>query len=135
VRWNGRTAEGWAALADGADAIVNLAGASLSGDGLFPKRWTEERKRVIRESRVDAGRAVVSAIQRASRKPRVVVQASGIGVYGQSAFRLAFGEAASLLLTGQRGVPRRLLDLGFRFRFPDAEAALRDIVRMEKENG
>jgi hypothetical protein len=30
-RWDGRTADGWATLTDGADAIVNLAGASISG--------------------------------------------------------------------------------------------------------
>jgi len=39
--------------------------------------------------------------------------------------KAAFGEVADLLLTGQRGVPRRLLDLGFQFRFPELEGALR----------
>lgn len=260
-RWDGRTGDGWAALADGADAIVNLAGANISGEGLFPSRWTDERKRSIRESRLNAGRAVVAAVQQASQKPGVVIQASGIGVYGPRGenpiaedsspgqdflagfaahdwepstapveamgvrraiirtgvvldktegalrpmvlqFRLfaggpigsgkqwmswihlkdearairfliehpsasgpfnlaapqpvtnaefartlgrvvgrpswlplpglvmkaAFGEVADLLLTGQRGVPRRLLDLGFEFRFPELEGALRDAL-------
>jgi NAD dependent epimerase/dehydratase family enzyme len=45
-RWDGRTADGWTHLADGADAIVNLAGANISGGGLFPNRWTDERKRL-----------------------------------------------------------------------------------------
>ncbi|MCU0503745.1 MAG: DUF1731 domain-containing protein, partial [Anaerolineae bacterium] len=44
------------------------------------------------------------------------------------AFRLAFGEVASVLLDGQRVVPQRLLDLGFRFRFTEAEPALRDLL-------
>jgi uncharacterized protein (TIGR01777 family) len=81
-RWDARTAEGWAHLADGADAIVNLAGANLAGEGFFPSRWTDERKRVIRDSRIHAGRAVVQAVEQANQKPRVVIQSSGVGYYG-----------------------------------------------------
>ena len=54
--WDGRTAKGWGALADGADAIINLAGESIAGEGLLPQRWTEERKARILQSRVDAAR-------------------------------------------------------------------------------
>ncbi|MEJ2211707.1 MAG: TIGR01777 family oxidoreductase [Anaerolineae bacterium] len=262
VGWDARTAEGWGHLADGAGAIVNLAGANLAGSGFLPSRWTEERKRVIRDSRVNAGRAVVAAVEQAARKPGVLVQASGIGYYGGRgdevlteeadagddwlarlaaeewepstaavedmgvrrviirsgavfsaeegalprlalpfrlfvggrlgsgrqyhawihlqdevrairflvereeasgafnvvapdpktnaelartlgrvlnrpawvpvpafAMRLAFGEVAGVLLEGQRALPRRLLDLGFEFRFPDAESALRDLLK------
>ena len=59
-RWDARSATGWGLLADGADAIVNLAGESLAG------RWTAERKRRILESRQNAGRAVVEAVEQAS---------------------------------------------------------------------
>jgi NAD dependent epimerase/dehydratase family enzyme len=45
------------------------------------------------------------------------------------ALRLAFGEMATVLLDGQRAVPQRLLELGFTFLFPDAESALRDLLR------
>ncbi len=76
-RWDGRTAQGWGPLADGADAIVNLAGENIAGG-----RWTAERKRRIRQSRIDAGQAVVEAVRAAKRKPAVVAQASGIGYYG-----------------------------------------------------
>jgi uncharacterized protein (TIGR01777 family) len=260
-RWDARTAEGWVHLADGADAIVNLAGANLAGQGFFPSRWTEERKRLIVESRVNAGRAVVEAVTQATQKPGVVIQSSGIGYYGARedekltedaqpgddflarlasgdwepstepveemgvrrviartaavldadegalprlmltfrlfvggpmgsgkqwlswihlqdevralrflienqeakgpfnlsapnpltnaqfskvlgrvmdrpsylpvpgfAMKMAFGEVTSVLLEGQRAVPQRLLDLGFAFHFPDAEAALRDLL-------
>lgn len=76
-RWDAQTADGWVHLADGADAIVNLAGKNI-GAG----RWTNERKQRILNSRLDAGQAVVQATERVSQKPGVVIQASGIGYYG-----------------------------------------------------
>lgn len=255
-RWDGRTAAGWGPLADGADAIVNLAGASLAGG-----RWTPARKALLRDSRVDAAHAIVAALAAAERRPRVVVHGSAVGYYGvhgdetltenspagddflarlvveheraiaavrdhgvrlaiartgvvfsprggalplmvlpfrlfaggpvgggrqyiswihladevaalrflieddradgvfnltaprpvtnaefgqavgrvlhrpsfvpTPAFplRLALGEMATVVLDGQRVVPGRLAELGFTFRFPDAEAALRDVLR------
>lgn len=260
-RWDGRTAQGWGHLADGAGAIVNLAGASIAGEGFLPSRWTPERKRLILQSRLDAGRAVVEAVQAAAHKPGVVIQPSGIGIYGFAgdrvldetapagtdwlaqvavqweaatapveamgvrraiirtavvfsraggvlplmllpfrlfvggpigggrqyvpwihiadevgairflienpnasgpfnlvapevmtnaelsrvigrvlrrpswlplpafAMRLLFGEVATLLLEGQRALPKRLQDLGYSFRFPTLEGALRDLTR------
>jgi uncharacterized protein (TIGR01777 family) len=254
-RWDGRTATGWGPLADGADAIVNLAGESIASG-----RWTGERKRRIRESRINAGQAVVEAVETAVKKPDVVIQFSAVGYYGVHrdeeitestpagndylagvavewenstaqvetlgvrratirtgvvlskkggalpqmllpfklfaggslgsgkqwlpwihiadqvsairflienrrasgpfnlcapnpltnaefarivgrvigrpaimptpafALRLVFGEMATVLLDGQRQVPKRLIELGFAFRFPSAEAALRDLL-------
>lgn len=77
VGWDGRTAEGWLDAADGADAIVNLAGENLSG-GL----WTKKRKQRILSSRTNAGQAVTQAVEKAAKKPKVVVQASAVGYYG-----------------------------------------------------
>jgi hypothetical protein len=76
-RWDACTAEGWGSLVNGADVIINLAGESISSG-----RWTAKRKARIRESRVDAGRAIVHAIEKADHRPRVLVQASGVGFYG-----------------------------------------------------
>jgi uncharacterized protein (TIGR01777 family) len=84
VQWDGRSAEGWGQLADGAGAIVNLAGASIAGDGLLPSPWTSERKKAILESRLNAGRAVVEAIRAATIKPTVLIQSSAVGYYGTS---------------------------------------------------
>ena len=44
------------------------------------------------------------------------------------ALKLALGEMATLLLDGQRAIPKRLLALGFQFRFPQLEPALRDLL-------
>jgi uncharacterized protein (TIGR01777 family) len=45
--------------------------------------------------------------------------------------RLALGEFAETLLTGQQVLPRRLLDAGFNFNFPAIEAALTDLLGRE----
>jgi uncharacterized protein (TIGR01777 family) len=82
VQWDARTAGGWGTLADGAGAIVNLAGASIAGEGFPPKRWTAARKRGILGSRVGAGAAVVEAVTAAADPPGVLVQSSGVGYYG-----------------------------------------------------
>jgi hypothetical protein len=68
-----------ASAVDGADAVVNLAGASIGG-----RRWTVGRKKAIRDSRVGTNRALAVAIEAAERKPAVFVTASGIDYYGAS---------------------------------------------------
>src|SRR5262245_57789560 len=67
----------WAREIDGADAVINLAGA-----GLADKRWTAARKRVLRDSRVNSARSLLGAMRAASRAPSVFMQASGVGYYG-----------------------------------------------------
>jgi uncharacterized protein len=44
------------------------------------------------------------------------------------ALKLLYGEMAQIVLTGQRVVPSRLKQLGYEFRHPDLEAALRDVL-------
>lgn len=75
--WDGRTSEGWKHHADGAWALVNLAGESLSSG-----RWTEKKRESILRSRVAAGWAIVEAVKAARTKPRVIIQSSAVGYYG-----------------------------------------------------
>jgi uncharacterized protein (TIGR01777 family) len=77
VAWDAQSAQGWGELADGADAIVNLVGENLSA-----RLWSPAQKRRIRESRLNGGKAIVEAIRQANRKPKVVIQASGVNYYG-----------------------------------------------------
>ena len=77
VQWDAATAEGWGHMVDGADAVINLA-----GEGIADGRWSEERKRRIYASRVNAGKAVMEAITAAATKPKVLIQASGVDYYG-----------------------------------------------------
>ena len=80
--WDAKTPQGWGHLIEDTDAVVNLAGESLSGTSFFPSRWTPERKKRILESRLNAGAALNKAIEDAQRKPSVLVQSSAIGFYG-----------------------------------------------------
>jgi hypothetical protein len=83
VQWDGKTSQGWGELADGAYAIINLAGENLAGDSWFSIRLTKNRKERIINSRLNAGRAVVEAVEAAKIKPQVVLQVSGVGYYGR----------------------------------------------------
>jgi uncharacterized protein (TIGR01777 family) len=64
-------------LLEGADAVVNLAGASIAGG-----RWTSKRKALLFSSRVDTTRALVSALASTKSRPKVLVSASAMGYYG-----------------------------------------------------
>jgi uncharacterized protein (TIGR01777 family) len=65
------------AALEGADAFVNLNGASI-GDG----RWTPERKNLLRTSRVETTRFLVNTMSHLRQKPGAFVSASAIGFYG-----------------------------------------------------
>jgi len=61
---------------EGADAVVHLAGEPLA------HRWTDARKRAIRESRVRGTELVARTIAALDRRPRVLLSGSAIGIYG-----------------------------------------------------
>ena len=63
--------------ANGADAVVHLAGASIA-EG----RWTAARKRVLFDSRIAATNSLIDSLKRLTRPPRVFIGASAIGFYG-----------------------------------------------------
>jgi uncharacterized protein (TIGR01777 family) len=75
--WDGLSARGWADLLDEETSIVHLA-----GEGIADGRWTAERKRRIRESRMRSGGAVMEALRQVAGKPRALLQGSAVGYYG-----------------------------------------------------
>jgi uncharacterized protein (TIGR01777 family) len=80
VGWNPDGQSGpWAATLSGADAVINLSGASI-GD----KRWTPQRKAELRDSRMLPTRSLATAIREAPVPPRVFVSGSATGYYGTS---------------------------------------------------
>jgi hypothetical protein len=75
--WDGESGPLPADSLDDLDAVVHLAGASLTGG-----RWTESRKRELYNSRVVTTRNLVAEWSVMDRAPRVLVSASAIGYYG-----------------------------------------------------
>jgi uncharacterized protein (TIGR01777 family) len=193
-RWDARSAEGWGALADGADAIVNLAdeeiieGAAAGQDfrGRTAIEWEGAtaavealgvRRAIIRSGPVlsadggvlpllllpfrffvggplgsgrqwlpwihiaDEARAIRFLIENEAASgafnlaaPNPLTNAEFNRLVGRVlrrpafALRLALGDMSIVVLEGQRTIPRRLLDSGFSFRFPEAEPALRGLL-------
>ncbi|WP_227938014.1 TIGR01777 family oxidoreductase [Alkalihalobacillus deserti] len=68
-----------AASLDEIDVIVNLAGESIGAS-----RWTSARKKSILQSRIQSTRSIVNLIEKLTSKPKVLVNASAIGYYGNS---------------------------------------------------
>ncbi len=64
-------------VVEGADAVVNLAGASIG-----EKRWSTKRKALLWNSRINTTRGLVMALQGLREKPKVLVSASATGFYG-----------------------------------------------------
>ena len=67
------------AVVDGADAAINLAGAGVSD-----RRWDAAYKALIRSSRVNTTHALATAVAAADRPPRVLLNASAVGFYGDT---------------------------------------------------
>ena len=76
IAWNPDADTIDAAGLEGVDAVVNLAGESLL------QRWTEGRKRRIRESRVRGTALLARTLAGLRQPPRVLLSASAIGIYG-----------------------------------------------------
>ena len=77
IQWDGQTTDGWGHIVNEVDAVIQV-----TGFGLEHWPWTPRQKKRFVDSRILPGRALASAIQDASRRPRVFLQTSGINRYG-----------------------------------------------------
>ncbi len=80
--WDGEQSSVWAKQLDGAAAVINLTGKNINCP------HTPENLRGITASRVNSVIAIASAIASIQIPPRVWVQASAIGFYGDTADRI-----------------------------------------------
>lgn len=90
VRWNPKASQLNPAAVAESDAIINLAGA-----GVGDKRWTDAYRAVIRSSRVDSTTtlAVTIAGLNAADRPKVLLNSSAIGWYGDTGDRAVTEDA------------------------------------------
>jgi len=100
---------------EGLDAVVHLAGESVNG-----LRWTDEKKKAIRDSRVRGTRNLVETLAKLKKRPRVLVCASAIGFYGERGDEeLTESDAAGTTFLSEvckewEGEARRAEDAGIR---------------------
>jgi len=77
--WNPDAGEVNASDLEGFDAVIHLA-----GDNIADGRWSAVKKQRIRDSRVKSTRLLCDTLARLRQPPKVLLSASGIGIYGQS---------------------------------------------------
>jgi hypothetical protein len=78
IRWNPSRGEIDAARCSGIEAFVHLAGANVG------ERWTPERKREIRDSRVDGTALIARTAAAMQPRPQALICASAVGIYGNA---------------------------------------------------
>lgn len=82
IYWNPKEQELNSDDIEGFDAIINLAGENVAGF------WTEAKKRRILDSRISSTETLVRAITKLKKPPKVLINASAIGFYGDQGDRL-----------------------------------------------
>ncbi|OEV30949.1 NAD-dependent epimerase [Streptomyces nanshensis] len=98
VHWDGKTQGSWVDAVDGSDAVINLAGRSVSC------RYTQANLQAMMDSRVDSARVVGEAVAAARRPPRVWLQMSTATIYAHR-FDAPNDEATGILGGTEPGVP------------------------------
>lgn len=79
ARWDPAAGTIDRAALEGVDAVVNLAGA-----GIGDKRWTDDYKRLVLESRTSSTDLISRSIAELDRPPKVLISGSAIGIYGDT---------------------------------------------------
>lgn len=77
LQWDAKTTSGWGDIVNDMDVVIHLAGKSLAS---WP--WTASVKRAFYDSRILPGLALAEAVQKATHRPRIFIQQSGINHYG-----------------------------------------------------
>ncbi len=67
--------EAFSAKIEGADAVINLSGATVS------TRWSENYKKIIYSSRIETTRKIAAAFKLCRRRPKLLINASAVGIY------------------------------------------------------
>jgi len=89
VEWNYRRPNEWKNEFEGLDAVIHLAGANIG-----MRRWTEEYKKLILESRQLSTKNLVRAFHGLNNKPKVFISAGGINYYGNQGDELLTEESS-----------------------------------------
>ena len=89
VEWDYENLDKWQSEINNVDAVIHLAGANL-----FGKRWNENYKRKILESRQNSTRNLVNVIANVENKPSTFICSSAVGIYGNRGDQLLTEKSA-----------------------------------------
>lgn len=95
--WDARQQQIDQQAVDAADYVINLAGA-----GIADQRWTDQRKKVIIDSRVNTTLLLRNSFRRSESPPRAFISASAVGYYGDRGNEILHEDDAS----GQGFLPK-----------------------------
>ena len=98
MEWDAQTLGDWTTVIEGADVVINLAGHNVNC------RYNARNRTLIKESRVKSTRVLGDAIARASRPPRVWLQASTATIYAHR-YDAPNDEATGVLSGSESGAP------------------------------
>jgi len=112
-----------------------LGGPIGSGRQWFPWIHIADEVGLILWALEGSARGPVDAVSPAPVRMKEFARALGRALHRPAvlpvpafALRLAVGEMAEVLLGGQRALPKKALDGGYRFRFDDVDRALQDVL-------
>lgn len=77
VEWDYRKPEQWKSELNRKDAVIHLAGANLAG-----RRWSEQYKKIIIDSRLTSTKNLILGMEEIDEKPGLFICASAVGYYG-----------------------------------------------------
>ena len=77
IQWKSLRLEELPSLVSQVDIVINLAGESIVN-----KRWTKKQKDLLYKSRIITTQLLVNAINNANKKPKKLINASAVGIYG-----------------------------------------------------
>ncbi len=77
VKWNYNNPEEWKNYLNETDSVIHLAGTNLGA-----KRWNNEFKKELFNSRIESTRQLVNTIKNCEDKPKSFITASAVGFYG-----------------------------------------------------
>ena len=90
IKWDWKHPEDLSDLMNDIDIVINLAGEHIADNP-----WTKERKDLIYKSRIETTRLIVSYINNAKKKPKKLIGASAIGIYGNRGEEIISESSAS----------------------------------------
>lgn len=89
IQWDASSIGDWSKCLENAEAVIQLTGANVGA-----KRWSEQYKKEILQSRIESTTAIASAINSCKIPPKTLISTSGVGFYGNNPVDIICSESS-----------------------------------------